>query len=750
MSGNWTQVKEILDAAIRRRPEERPAFLDEACNGDAHVRDEVESLLSSFGRADGFMEKGVVESATVRLDAFSTGKVLGRYEIVSLLGRGGMGEVYLARDRQLRRNVAIKVLPDTIASDAARLNRFEQEAIAASALNHPNIMTIHEIGEESGTRYIVSEYVAGATLRERIPTIAVPDALEAAIQVASALKAAHDSGIVHRDIKPENIMIREDGLVKVLDFGLAKLSEQTGLLDTEAATLAQIETQPGTVMGTVTYMSPEQARGLHVDGRTDLWSLGAVLYELLTGEPPFRGETAMDTLAAILEKEPSPLPKKRVLDGTDAILKRALTKDPAGRYQTANEMLNDLRAAVRGRELVSADDATLDERKTDVIDALPTSGLRPGRTSFALKFAIIGALIAAIGVVVYLSTRPAAIKGNSSAPGRSPAYDLYLRGNLKALKDNRADVEEAIKLLERAVQIDPNYAEAYAALAKAYTTKAFQFAPDSEKKRISEDAEIAVAKALELDPNSADGHFARGIVLWTHAKRFPHELSIRSYKRAIEINPNLDEVHHRLAMVYSHIGLLDDAQAEMKKQLEINPDNTMARFRVGVIDAYQGKYEEAIEVYKTVPDEVSPALISRNKADALVHLGRLDEANAIVEDYLKSYPNDEGGNVTSVKAVIFAKQGNWKEAQIEIKRAIEIGQGFGHFHHTAYNIASAYAIMNMPDDAMKWLQNAADDGFPCYPYFAVDPQLDKLRSDPRFIEFMEKGKTQVENFRRLV
>jgi tetratricopeptide (TPR) repeat protein len=176
----------------------------------------------------------------------------------------------------------------------------------------------------------------------------------------------------------------------------------------------------------------------------------------------------------------------------------------------------------------------------------------------------------------------------------------------------------------------------------------------------------------------------------------------------------------------------------------------MARFRVGVIDAYQGKYEEAIEVYKTVPDEVSPALISRNKADALVHLGRLDEANAIVEDYLKSYPNDEGGNVTSVKAVIFAKQGNWKEAQIEIKRAIEIGQGFGHFHHTAYNIASAYAIMNMPDDAMKWLQNAADDGFPCYPYFAVDPQLDKLRSDPRFIEFMEKGKAQVENFRRLV
>jgi tetratricopeptide (TPR) repeat protein len=266
---------------------------------------------------------------------------------------------------------------------------------------------------------------------------------------------------------------------------------------------------------------------------------------------------------------------------------------------------------------------------------------------------------------------------------------------------------------------------------------------------VNENAEIAVEKALALNPNLADGHFARAVILWTHAKRFPHEQAIQSYKRAIALDPNFSEAHHRLGLVYSHVGLLEDAEQEIKKAVEINPNNTMARFRTGTVAAYQGKYEDAITIFKTIPQDISPSLVDRNRADALVHLGRLEEASAIVEEYLKQYPQDEGGNVTSVKAILLAKAGKNQEAEATIARAAEIGQGFGHFHHTAYNIASAYAIMNKPDDAVKWLEAAAEDGFPCYPFFEIDPTLNSLRNQPKFVALMAKLKAQTERFRAL-
>jgi tetratricopeptide (TPR) repeat protein len=264
---------------------------------------------------------------------------------------------------------------------------------------------------------------------------------------------------------------------------------------------------------------------------------------------------------------------------------------------------------------------------------------------------------------------------------------------------------------------------------------------------MNENAEVAVEKALALNPDLADGHFARGIILWTHAKRFPHEQAIQSFKRAIALDPNLDEAHHRLGMVYSHIGLLNDALREVRKALEINPNNTMARFREGTIDAYQGNYEEAVAIFKKVPPDFSPSLINRNMADALFHLGRYSEASAVVEDYLKTYPQDEGGNITSVKAMLLAREGRQREAEETIRRAIEVGQGFGHFHHTAYNIASAYAMLNKPDEAVKWLQDAADDGFPCYTFFEIDHNLDNIRSTPQFIALMARLKPQWERYK---
>ncbi|HVG30813.1 MAG TPA: protein kinase [Pyrinomonadaceae bacterium] len=276
------------------------------------------------------------------------GTRLGRYEIRSQLGAGGMGEVYLAQDTELGRAVAIKILPADVAADQQRMNRFVQEARAASALSHPNILAIHEIGWEGATRFIAMEYVEGETLRQRMARapMKLGDLLDAVIQTASALSAAHAAGVVHRDVKPDNIMLRADGYVKVLDFGLAKLArDQEGAHDAEAPTRALVNTNPGTVMGTIVYMSPEQARGHETDARADVWSLGVVLYEMITGRQPFAGETSSHVIVSILEREPPPL--ARYVDGVpealEWIVAKALTKDRDERYQTAREMLNDLR-----------------------------------------------------------------------------------------------------------------------------------------------------------------------------------------------------------------------------------------------------------------------------------------------------------------------------------------------------------------------------------------------------------------------
>src|SRR5258708_30063559 len=277
---------------------------------------------------------------------------LSHYRIVSKIGEGGMGEVYLADDTRLRRKVALKVLPENIAADTHRLLRFEREAFAASGLNHPNILTIFEFGAAGKTHFLASEFVEGVSLRERISCsgMTITETLEIAIQIASALQAAHEAGIIHRDIKPDNVMIRTDGYVKVLDFGLAKLSEPGGfatgfISDPEAQTRMQLQTQAGMIMGTVAYMSPEQARGQDVDKRTDVWSLGCVLYEMLTRQQPFRGETIADALANIIHREPVPLLTLRADANAEIerIINLTLAKDMDGRYQSAKGVLADLK-----------------------------------------------------------------------------------------------------------------------------------------------------------------------------------------------------------------------------------------------------------------------------------------------------------------------------------------------------------------------------------------------------------------------
>ncbi|MGH9753723.1 MAG: protein kinase domain-containing protein [Blastocatellia bacterium] len=352
----YEQIGKFYQAALEREPAERAVFLAEVCGDDESLRREVESLLAAHEQTEDFIERTPDDVAAGWQAAERSLPAHGfsHYRMLSLLGRGGMGEVWLAEDTRLGRKVAIKLLLDEYTTDADRVRRFEQEARAASALNHPNIITIHEIGEADSTHYIVTEYVEGETLRRRMQRrMESPEMIDVASQIAAAISAAHDAGVTHRDIKPENVMLRRDGFVKVLDFGLAKLTEPPPKLDSRDSTLFKENTASGQIMGTPQYMSPEQARGEKVDARSDLFSLGVMLYEMIAGRAPFAGTTPGEMIASILRDEPAPLgecapdaPRE-----FESIVGKALRKDRAERYQTASELCADLKELKRRIEL---------------------------------------------------------------------------------------------------------------------------------------------------------------------------------------------------------------------------------------------------------------------------------------------------------------------------------------------------------------------------------------------------------------
>src|SRR5688572_3897389 len=312
-------------------------------------------------------------------------KTISHYRILEKLGAGGMGVVYLAEDTKLGRKVALKILGEDYTTNRDRLNRFEQEACAASALNHPNILTIHEVGLDDGRHFIATEYIDGKTLRRKMAgsSLETQLILDIAVQVASALEEAHAAGIVHRDIKPDNIMIRRNGYVKVLDFGLAKLTERASERepsDGEASTRVLVQTDAGVVMGTSHYMSPEQARGKPVDARSDIWSLGVVMYEMIAGRTPFEGETSTDVIVAITQKEPPPLARfaPDVPAELDWIVMKALRKDRDERYQTIKELITDLRRLKQRLEFEtelerSAPPGSFTRSKISELAALPTA-----------------------------------------------------------------------------------------------------------------------------------------------------------------------------------------------------------------------------------------------------------------------------------------------------------------------------------------------------------------------------------------
>src|SRR5215471_13000959 len=381
----WWKIVELAEVAAELSCDRRAAFLAEACVEDCTLRNEVESLLASDQQSTGFIEEPVVRIAAELIADDQSGTMIGQevgaYNIVDLLGVGGMGEVYLAEDTRLRRKVALKILTGHFTSDRTRVRSFEQEARAASALNHPNILTVYEIGESAGVQFIATEFVEGRTLRQHMQSLqmTVSEVLDVAVQTASALEVAHRAGIVHRDIKPENIMLRPDGYIKVLDFGLSKMSEQHKPANGRAGLEWETSTQAGLVMGTPHYMSPEQARGQKVDGRTDIFSLGAVIYEMLTYRKPFDGETTSHVVVAILEKNPPRVSEisPDLTSDLDEIVSKALSKDRLVRYQTAADLIADLKNVRQrleldgqsssdlqnGRSVIAAGEFSQDERR---------------------------------------------------------------------------------------------------------------------------------------------------------------------------------------------------------------------------------------------------------------------------------------------------------------------------------------------------------------------------------------------------
>ena len=545
-------IEGIFYSALDCAPEQIEAFLEKACAGDESLRSQVETLLASHQRVGDFIQDPVAELATRILESEEVdplvGQTFGHYQLIERIGGGGMGEVYLARDIVTGRKAALKLLPSRFTGDPERLRRFEQEAQAVVALNHPNIVTVYEVGEDRSTHYIASELIAGVTLRERLARgrVAVEEALDLTIQVAGALAAAHEVGIVHRDIKPENIMLRPDGYVKVLDFGIAKLAEQpvsVAITDENLGPDLVLHTRLGSIVGTVRYMSPEQARGEPVRQSSDIWSLGTVLYEMLAGRAPFSGSSATEVRNAILTLEPPPLPcaDAGIPLELQQIVTRALCKDPNERYASARELMDSLKG-VRHRMEVRAESERL-TKKPAAFSSL--------RSRAALVTLI--AVVPAIGAIYFWHPNPAA-----ASPEKSIAVLPF-----ENLSDNKESASFAAGIQD----------DVLTSLAKIHDLKvisrssvmAYQKPTERNMRKISQ--ALGVANVLEGSVRRADERVLVNVQL-IDARNDRH-LWAERYDRSLENSIGLQgEIALEIASV-----LQAKLRPEEKARLDTRPTN---------------------------------------------------------------------------------------------------------------------------------------------------------------------------------
>ena len=374
----------------------------------------------------------------------------------------------------------------------------------------------------------------------------------------------------------------------------------------------------------------------------------------------------------------------------------------------------------------------------------PPSKRRRGRLVMRVGLSAAGALALLVGFSV--AGPRGRLHPRTPPTSNAQAYDLYLRANMLVnQRQNRENDSLAITLFERIVALDPSFAAAQAGLARAYALRVTEFAPGDTA--ALERARVAAEKALRLDPNLAEAHQAQARLLWGPANHFFHERAIQEDRRALSLDPNMDRAHQHLGNIYLHIGMLDEAIAELQKTLAISPREDNALRRIAETRTYQGRYQDGLKILSQVDPDANPPYWHYQMALLLLHLGRRDSAFAVIRNYLRAHPDDRGGVVTSARAVWFALGGDAHRAEQDIRTAVQKGKGYIHFHHAGFHIALTYALLQRPDSAVQWLRQVAEGGFPCYPLFEREPFLDNVRTDPGFVAFMREQKVQWEQFR---
>jgi len=596
------------------------------------------------------------------LDDSMRGKTLGRYRLAEPIGQGGMGVVYRATDTRLGRTVAIKVLPPAGQADQDRRRRFLLEARTASALNNPHIVTIHDALEEGGVDYIVMELVQGrpldAILREgRLP---VDRAMEYARQIASSLAAAHGAGIVHRDLKPQNVMVTRENLVKVLDFGLAKVTHPD-IADTQGPTMTAGLTQQGQTLGTPAYMSPEQIEGRKVDARSDVFSFGIVLYEMLAGRRPFPGTTIASLARDIVFSDPEPVTRSRpeVPVEVAKLVERALSKDPAGRFADGAELKSAIEAIQTGEAATSR---PLASRLRSGL-TLTARRLRPGRGVAGIVIALLvvaGAFVARPFVRGLFPTR-----GEGSETAAMTPYDLY-RSGMEDLSRyfEEGRIDDAIERFQRAVAADPNYAPGFTGLSLAYWRK---FRVDKDESQLDRSLQYA-RNALQLDPQLAAAHTALGLAAVEAGKLDEAETE---FELARQLDPLDPSVHRGLAELHLARKEMPEAEAAIDKAIELAPDDWEMRQQRGRLYYRRGMYKEAAEAFRAgaalAPDN---PVVYRNLGAALHMMGDYPGAAASFQKSLQIKPDPLlYGNL----GTLYFFQGLYAQAAGAFERSVELG-----------------------------------------------------------------------------
>ena len=816
----WQQLDKLFHSALELDHKERAEFLAEACAGNDPLRREVEALLAAHDEAGSFIGKpameiearGVADEQRDDKAELTVGESISHYRIVALLGTGGMGDVYLAQDISLGRQVALKLLPADFTRDPDRVRRFQQEARAASALNHPNIVTIYEIGQVDHRHFIAIEFIDGETLREamRRAPMKLGEVLDVGAQTASALSAAHAAGIVHRDIKPENIMVRRDGIVKVLDFGIAKLEQEMApAIDTQAATKLMIRTEPGRVMGTVAYMSPEQARGEEIDARSDLFSFGVVLYEMATGQPAFKGNTAAVIFDAILNRVPiSPvLLNSELPNELEQIINMALQKDRQLRYPSAEAMAKDLRslrlglgvsAAPQGSERrlivlpfrMLRPDAEMDFLTFSLPDAITNSfsgldslvvrsslaasrfantgpDLRLIATEAAVNTVLTGTLLRAgeqlrlsaqlveapSGTLIWSHTAQVDLRDifqvhddlvnrivdslsvpltsreremvKRDVPADAIAYELYLRAN--ELAQDLRHISEARVLYEQSVELDPQYAPAWARLGRCYW---WQAKWSSQADQDLELAEQAFQRAFRLNP---DLPLAHNLYARFEADRGRAILAFQRLLQRVKVSRLDAELYVGLVQACRYAGLLRASVAAHSRAVNLDPQ---ARTSVAYTYFMTGDYSQVMSAPK--------ADVGYIETCSLMLMNRNREASELISESLevvKGLTAIHGG--MEIIADIIA--GNRTKSLESIETRLQ--RKFVDLEH-CYHLSRQLSYLGETRRALETLSQITERGFCCYPALTIDSWFEPLRGTEEFQTVVAQAKALHEKARR--